>query len=76
MILGSKSIIRLLTDNLIKYRVSVNISALDVVFISQPLNYALENEALYLFNQNPQFFVHNQKEVNNSFVFIFKHLLS
>ena len=41
---------------------------LDVVFISQPLNYALENEALYLFNQNPQFFVHNQKEVNNSFI--------
>ena len=41
---------------------------LDVVFISQPLNYALENEALYLFNQNPQFFVHNQKELNNAFV--------
>ena len=41
---------------------------LDVVFISQPLNFALENEALYLFNQNPQFFVHNQKEVNNAFV--------
>ena len=41
---------------------------LDVVFTSQPLNYALENEALYLFNQNPQFFVHNQKEVNDAFV--------
>ena len=41
---------------------------LDVIFISKPLDYALENEALYLFNQNPQFFVHNQKEVNDAFV--------
>lgn len=40
---------------------------LDVIFSSQPLNYALENEALYLFNQSPQFFVHNQKEVNDAF---------
>ncbi len=41
---------------------------LDVVFISKPLDYALENEALYLFNQSPQFFVHNQKEIYDAFV--------
>ena len=28
----------------------------------------LTNEALYMFNQSPQFFVHNDKEVINSFI--------
>ena len=39
-----------------------------MLYLHSTLNYALENEALYLFNQNPQFFVHNQKEVNDAFV--------
>ena len=37
-------------------------------FISNPSNVPLQNEALYLFNQSPQFFVHNDKEVINSFI--------
>ena len=36
---------------------------MDVVFLSNPSNVPLQNEALYLFNQSPQFFVHNDKEV-------------
>ena len=55
-------------ESLIKTLEEKERKQLDVVFTSQPLNYALENEALYLFNQNPQFFVHNQKEVNDAFV--------
>ncbi len=55
-------------ENLIKTLEEKERKQLDVVFTSQPLNYALENEALYLFNQNSQFFVHNQKEVNDAFV--------
>ena len=34
----------------------------DVIFISNPANLSLENEALYLFNQNSKFFVHNYRE--------------
>ena len=41
---------------------------MDVVFISNPTNVPLQNEALYMFKQNPQFFVHNDKEVINSFI--------
>ena len=55
-------------ESLIKTLEEKERKQLDVVFTSQPLNYALENEALYLFNQNPQFFVHNQKEVNDAFI--------
>ena len=35
---------------------------LDAVFVSQPRDEALENEALYVFNAIPKFFVHNQRE--------------
>lgn len=36
---------------------------LDCVFNSNPRSEALENEALYLFNLSPKFFVHNYREV-------------
>ena len=36
---------------------------LDVAFTSVPYNPQLENEALYVFNSHPKFFVHNQREV-------------
>lgn len=36
---------------------------LDVVFTSVPHNPQLENEALYLFNTHPKYFVHNGREV-------------
>ena len=55
-------------ENLLKTLKEKERKQLDVIFISKPLDYALENEALYLFNQSPQFFVHNQKEVNDAFV--------
>ena len=55
-------------ENLLKTLKEKERKQLDVIFISNPLDYALENEALYLFNQSPQFFVHNQKEVNDAFV--------
>ncbi len=35
----------------------------DVVFVSDPPDRELENEALYLFNRSPRFFVHNFLEV-------------
>ena len=34
----------------------------DVIFTSSPVNVAIENEALYLFNEHPKFFVHNLRE--------------
>ena len=43
-------------ESLIKTLEEKERKQLDVVFTSQPLNYALENEALYLFNQNPSIF--------------------
>ena len=39
---------------------------LDVVFTSVPHNPALENEALYLFNSHPKYFVHNLREVTDA----------
>jgi len=36
---------------------------LDVAFCSVPHNPQLENEALYLFNMSPKFFVHNSREI-------------
>ena len=39
------------------------IDQIDVIFNSTPSNIHLENEALYIFNSNPKFFVHNRKEV-------------
>ena len=38
---------------------------IDVVFTSIPYDPELENEALYLFNQSPKYFVHNKKEVRS-----------
>lgn len=35
----------------------------DVVFTSMPPRSDLENEALYIFNDSPNFFVHNAREV-------------
>jgi tetratricopeptide (TPR) repeat protein len=34
----------------------------DVLFVSDPVNVSLENEALYLFNRHSKFFVHSLKE--------------
>lgn len=39
---------------------------LDVVFTSVPHNPQLENEALYVFNTHPKFFVHNLREVTDA----------
>jgi len=39
---------------------------LDVVFTSMPRNPQLENEALYVFNSHPKFFVHNLREVTDA----------
>jgi hypothetical protein len=39
---------------------------LDVVFTSVPNNPQLENEALYVFNSHPKFFVHNLREVTDA----------
>jgi len=39
---------------------------LDVVFTSVPHNPQLENEALYVFNSHPKFFVHNLREVTDA----------
>ena len=55
-------------ENLISTLEDKERKQLDVVFTSKPLNYALENEALYLFNQKTQFFVHNQRELNEAFI--------
>ncbi|MCA9121840.1 MAG: AAA family ATPase [Planctomycetaceae bacterium] len=39
---------------------------LDVVFTSVPHNPQLENEALYVFNSHPKYFVHNLREVTDA----------
>ena len=39
------------------------IPQVDVVFSSNPIRPDLENEALYLFNANPKFFVHTRREI-------------
>ncbi|MCB9873191.1 MAG: AAA family ATPase [Planctomycetaceae bacterium] len=39
---------------------------LDVAFTSVPHNPQLENEALYVFNSHPKFFVHNLREVTDA----------
>lgn len=36
---------------------------LDVFFLSSPKDHDLENEALYLFNKDPNFFVHNRMDM-------------
>ena len=54
-------------SNLITTLVEKERKQMDVVFLSNPSNVPLQNEALYLFNQSPQFFVHNDKEVVKSF---------
>ena len=55
-------------ENLISTLEDKEKKQLDVVFTSKPHNYALENEALYLFNKKSQFFVHNQRELNEAFI--------
>ena len=41
-------------------------SQTDVIFNSTPSNRPLENEALYVFNNNPKFFAHNRQEIISS----------
>jgi len=45
----------------------------DVIFVSDPVNIPLENEALYLYNLHSKFFVHNLREKT---VFLKKYNLS
>lgn len=37
----------------------------DVIFISEPMNQAMENEAAYILNMSPKFFIHNNSEIIN-----------
>ena len=52
-------------DDLIKKVIETQtvVAQYDVVFVSDPPDRELENEALYLFNRSPRFFVHNFLEV-------------
>ena len=55
-------------ENLVEHVLEAQavIPQFDVLFVSDPVNAELENEALYLFNLNPRFFVHNLREVSRS----------
>ena len=60
-VMASNSACRRLID--ILNRVSGRYRQLDVIFLSREKNHDLENEALYLFNQDSKFFVHNRYEM-------------
>lgn len=60
-VMASNSACRRLID--ILNRVSGRYRQLDVIFLSGEKNHDLENEALYLFNQDSKFFVHNRYEM-------------
>ena len=49
-------------EELVKVAQSVG-PQVDVVFVSDPPNLELENEALYAFNQSARFLVHNRREL-------------
>ena len=63
-VMASNSACRRLID--ILNRVSGRYRQLDVIFLSGEKNHDLENEALYLFNQDSKFFVHNRYEMLGS----------
>ena len=58
--------VREAVENLIDHVLEAQtvIPQFDVLFVSDPVNVELENEALYLFNLSPRFFVHNLREVD------------
>jgi hypothetical protein len=60
-VMASNSACRRLID--ILNRATGKYGQFDVIFVSEEINHDLENEALYLFNQDPKFFVHNRYEM-------------